>query len=565
MNAAAPFLLLLLCGFCSHAQQSHPVHTFCHPLDIPLEPAGTFGEVRSNHLHSGLDLRTAGKEGLNVFAVGDGYISRIKVSAYGYGNALYITHPEGYVSVYGHLKEFGKELGEYVRQQQYAKESFEADLFPQAGEFPVRKGEIIGLSGNTGGSERPHLHFELRDRKTEEIINPLLLGYEIQDSLPPVMKQVVLYPKYGATVKGLSVPAKLPILSEHNRYTPSDTLIPANGWIGFGIECLDPGPQGNKNGIYALRIYVDGELFFSTIANRFAFDQTRYVNAMIDYAEKTRSGAVILKSNTAPNNQLKIIEHSRPGGLISVRPGSIHKVEIRASDFQGNTSSVRFTLSGTDTPAPAEGIGVKPAAVFPYQQKNIFETSDLSLVIPPFALYDTLLFEYAYAPSYRGAWSKVHTVHNKHTALQSSFTISIKPLYLPENLKDKAVVCLLEKGHLYSQGGSWRNGYVSASSRSFGDFVVVVDTLAPEITPLAFAQDLTRESGFRFRVKDDLSGIKSYRATVDGKWILMEPDSKTSSLEHRFDGRTGPGEHELVLTVSDEKKNTAVFRKKFIR
>jgi murein DD-endopeptidase MepM/ murein hydrolase activator NlpD len=310
-------------------------------MDIPLSLAGNFGELRSNHFHSGFDFRTNAEEGYLIKAVADGYVSRIKVSAFGYGNALYITHNNGYVSVYGHLQRYDSTISNYVIKKQYELESFEVDLFPQKNEILVKQGQIIALSGNTGGSEGPHLHFEIRDQKTEEIINPYFFGFNIEDSIPPSIEGIAIYPlDQQSKVNGSNTPKYYEVkkLGSNNYSIKEDITL--SGKIGFGLITYDvENFTSNKNGTYAYQLKIDSTKLFQYACNHFAFDQTRYINAHLDFAKMKKNKDRYQRCFILPGNKLKQYETDERKGVFEFNDTLNHTVIINAFDIKNNTSS----------------------------------------------------------------------------------------------------------------------------------------------------------------------------------------------------------------------------------
>src|ERR1043165_6921117 len=280
------------------AQENYPKNDFRSPVDTAISLAGNFGEIRPNHFHAGFDIRTNGREGMPVYAVADGYVSRIKISAYGYGKALYISHPNGYTTVYGHLRELDSDIGLFLKKLQYAKQAFEVDTLLSPGVLPVKKGELIALSGNTGGSQEPHLHFEVRDSKTEMPINPYLFGYRIADTVKPRITQLAVYPMDGqSTVNGKHLSKKIAPVYKKGKYTflKGDTIT-VSGNIGFGIECYDTENRAaSRNAVYSIELQSGGKRVFYYEMKQFSFENSRYVNAHIDYASKQKHDTKIKK------------------------------------------------------------------------------------------------------------------------------------------------------------------------------------------------------------------------------------------------------------------------------
>lgn len=563
--------LLILFTIQSFGQTTYPQNYFRNPLDIPIKLAGSFGEMRPNHFHSGIDIRTNSMEGLKVYAVADGYVSRIRVQAHGFGNALYITHPNGYVSVYGHLQKYNVNIAQYLKSSQYARESFEVDLFPLPNELPVKKSDIVAFSGNTGSSGGPHLHFELRDAKTEVTINPQLFGYDIPDYVPPIIHSIKLYPVNNkGTVNDQNTASTLVVKGSSGKYSLTNpSPVHVHGQVGFGIVTFDSQTSAReKNGVYSIEIKMDKKRFYFHELDKFGFNETRGINSHIDYAEKMKSNRTIQKCCVAPNNPLSIYKEIVNNGTLHFHDNQLHEIEYIVKDAKGNTSTLNFNVQSSALPGSLV-VCKSPEcqAVFHYGKNNIYKTTDLLVEIPGSSLYDSLYFEYSKTPAMKGLYSPVHHIHNKYTPV-NTYEISIKPENLPEHLKTKALVVLVSpKGGKSSQGGSYQNGFVSTKVKYFGNYAVAVDTTPPAIVPknISPGKNMSKSWTIQFKISDNLSGIKSYRATVDGKWILMELAGKTALLTYKFDDNVDKGAHELVLTVTDQKNNSRTYTCSFTR
>jgi Peptidase family M23 len=300
-------LIILLWGILCHVQHNYPQDLFIPPLQIPLIPAGTFGELRSGHFHSGLDIKTQQIEGLPVYVIGDGMVSRIKIAHWGYGKALYIVHPNGYTSVYGHLQKFSPKIEAYVKNKQYEKESYEIELFPNSSELIIQKGEIIAYSGDTGSSSGPHLHFEIRNTNSEKPINPMLLGMEIKDNQPPFIDELYVYALSDSTqINQSNIKLKINLNKQKDGTFSTDTLY-AEGKIGFGINAYDKQDFSlNKNGVYAVEMMVNGVPYLSYDFETFSFNESHYINTFIDYEHYAKFGERIQQCFIFPYNKLYI-------------------------------------------------------------------------------------------------------------------------------------------------------------------------------------------------------------------------------------------------------------------
>ncbi|WP_175635299.1 M23 family metallopeptidase [Pedobacter ghigonis] len=562
--------LLFLSAFnFAQAQQifssnKYPITDFRQPLDIaPPALAGSFGEIRGNHFHSGIDFRTNQREGYPVYAVADGYISRLRVQNSGFGQALYINHPNGFTTVYGHLQRFAPKIATVVKNLEYEKKSFEIDEFPDATLIPVHKGDIIAWSGNRGSSGGPHLHFEIRDTKTEETINPQFFGIIIPDNIPPVIHGLYVYRLNGKTFNEFTPKQAIGITGAGGQYKTS-APVSLTGEVGFGIVVTDRhnGLSGT-NGVYSIQLELDGKKVYTSALERFAFEDSKAINSHIDYPTYINTKRSIQKSFVDPGNPLKIYSGLVNSGRINFNDGAAHQLRYIITDSKGNSSVLPFTInSGT---APVAAPTVPAGIIYPYNKVNEFNNEDVKVIFPMGTLYNDLNFSYKKLPKPAGnAWSAIHQIHNRYTPLHIGFDLWIKADNLPENLRSKALIVNTNGS---SQGGSFDNGFVKATPKNFGSFYIATDTIAPRIVPVNIGEgrNMAGLSKMTFKISDNLSGIKSFNGYIDGKWVLMEFDAKTATLWHSFDERTSAGKHSLELVVTDMKENTRRYSVGFSR
>lgn len=557
-----------------NAQGNYPADYFRAPVDYRMLLSGTFGELRSNHFHSGIDIKTGGAEGKPIYAVADGYVSRIKVSAFGFGKALYVTHPNGYVSVYAHLANYNKSIGDYVRKEHYRKESFEIEMFPLPGELPVAKGEIVAYSGNSGTSGGPHLHFELREEATQKPVNPLLFGYEVKDFYRPRITSVKIYPEDDASrVNGTNKPLRILVegWGEEHRLAAGTKPITLSGNISFSIQAYDQqNDTDNKNGPYAIRLFIDDKEVFHARMESFSFDQTRYINSYIDYEELMRNNARMHRTRIDPGNRLgDIYIKAENKGVFHFSDTLAHDIRYEVRDVAGNTGVLAFRVKSVKpgVPQKAETIAHIP---FSYHTANVFENAGLKLYAPPGAFYRNFEFRHDTLRKVPGTFAAVHQVHDKYTPVHDFITLAIKPSGLPGTLKDKALIARVkDDGKSFdSAGGNWEeDGFVRTKVREFGRFTVAVDTIPPKISPLSpeTLNNLSGQRKIRFRISDDFSGIATYRGTLNGRWILMDYDAKNNLLEYTFDEKLLPGENNFSLEVTDNKNNRSVYKATMIK
>ncbi len=542
--------------------RQYPQTDFRYPLDLTPSTAGAFAELRPSHFHAGLDFRTNQRTGYPVYAASYGYVSRIKVQLGGFGNAVYLTHPNGYTTVYGHLLRFNPEILKALRLNQAAHQSFDADFKLQPFDIPVVKGQIIAWSGDTGASGGPHVHFEVRDSATEETINPQLFGLSVADRIPPSVFGVAVYHLNGAPFSEKTFKQVYGVLGGGGNYHLSHPLE-LSGSIGFGLMANDVNStSASRNGIYSCELKLDGKTVFTYAAERFAFDQTHAINAYIDFPEQQTTRRFIQKCFILPGSRITLYPQSVNRGVINFTDDSLHVVEYVVKDIAGNTSTVKLNVKSS---LPKDHPVYHPAGtLFHYNQVNQFVADNLKLVIPEGNLYDDLDFIYSASPRRPGMLSAVHHIHNHLTPIHEGYSIWIKPEVDLGKYADKALI-------ISSNGGTDNsmpdNGYIKATAHTFGDFYIKLDTIPPHITPVNIhnGANLHNATNIAMRMSDNLSGIKSWTGKIDGKWVLMEWTYKNKIPRYTFDDTVGPGKHTFEFTATDSKDNTATFTAEFYR
>jgi len=545
---------------------------FSPPLDIPMYLSGNFGEIRSNHFHTGIDIKTQGVIGHKVYAISDGYVSRIKVQANGYGKALYITHLNGYTSVYGHLDAFRADIRNYVTNNQYNKKSFETDIYLDAKTFKVKQGEMVAFSGNSGGSSGPHLHFEIRDQN-QHPLNVLKFPIDIKDNVAPVFRSLVFYPLEGGQVyKGTEKILLATVkndTAQSNIYTIRNNPVEVYGRFGLGVEVYDYlNGSRNRCGIYNLEMELDGRLINQFALDYLSFGTVRYLNAHIDYAEKVQNNRNIHKLYLLPNNRLHLYNYLNNDGSIMIKDNLVHDVSIVVKDAYGNSSKLMFEIKGIEKQQFFDNNEQIETKKMYYDRINTYSLNSFNLEIPKNALYDNIDFKLMKLPGDEKYYSSFYIVHDEMVPLQKYMTIAIKPDTAPKGMVNKMCLAMIEnEGEPVYVGGEWKKGFIEASSRDFGRYVVMIDSIAPKIIPVNFkgGEDISGKENIRIIVKDEFSGIKEYKGYIDGKWALFEYDKKNDLLIHKLDEeRFGKGKkHDLTVVVEDYHENKEELKTSF--
>ncbi|MCF8369314.1 MAG: M23 family metallopeptidase [Bacteroidales bacterium] len=542
------------------SQKNYPTDIFISPIDIPIKLSGTFGELRSDHFHSGIDIKTGERTGLNVYAVADGYISRIKVQSGGYGYALYLTHPNGYVSVYGHLKKYNERINQFVIEEQYKRQSYEIDMYLEEDQFRVNQGDIIALSGNSGYSGGPHLHFEIRDQGSQKPVNPLLFDFNLKDISSPVINVLKIYPADSKSeINGKNSSAVYYPTNKGSKYEINSTdTIEISGTAYFGINCYDPFYGGlNKNGVYSIKMYVDKILTYAHSLETFSFDETRYINSLIDYQEYKQNQRRVQKAFVQPNNKLSIYELAINNGLVDFKKGQKHLISFEVSDINNNRTSLSFWLKGTASHHKESSKNNKET-IFSINKTNTFKTSNLVLQVPGNALYDSLSFYYDFQIDPRFPFAAIHQIHYDYVPLHSWCSLAIWPDSIPHWLQDKSLIVKIQNdGVMEAAGGEWVDGFIQTSIREFGNYTIMIDTVPPEIIPLNIyeGKSLLAQTTLEVKILDELSGIKKYTGKLNGHWILMKYDLKSDLLTYDFDKYLLEGDNYFELMVTDNKNN----------
>lgn len=518
-----------------------------------------FGELRSNHYHMGLDCRTEQVENKPVLAAADGYIAKVKIEPWGFGRALYVNHPNGHTSLYAHLNDFYPALEAYVTQQQYRLKSWALFLDIPANLFPVKKGDLIAYSGNTGGSQGPHLHFEIRNTQSDKVLNPLSMGLPITDRTPPDILRLAVYDRCVSTYE--QTPKIFSLRKVNGVYVPAAGEIKVNTErVSFAITAYDRYTGStNQNGIYKAVLFDNDNPVSGFRMDSISYDDTRYLNAHIDYRYKAAGGPYLQHLSRLPGNLGGIYKSDGSDGVIDLENEPSKQLKIEVSDPAGNTSTLRINIRSTGK-APVRPLKAGAVKTFHPGYVNVFENDWVKFYLDEKAMYDS--FQFRFNKVMDAAGRNIYQVHNATVPLQKYFKLNIKDDYTISDTS-KAVIFRSYGAKKDYVKAVYENGWYGAKFREFGNFQLLQDNTPPTISPLGFYDGINagRLSRIAFAVVDNTEEIKSFTALLNGQWLRFTND-KGRNFIYKFDERCGPGQHELVVTAEDQvgNKTTKTFR-----
>jgi len=534
------------------------------PLDIPIILSGTYGELRSNHFHSGIDIKTKGIEGLNVYSYANGYVSRIKISHGGYGKALYIKHPDGTTTVYGHLKKFSSKIEKIVKSKQYKRESYEIEFFPKGNEISVLKKELIAFSGNTGGTNGPHLHFEVRDQN-QVPVNPLInASIFIEDGIPPLFKKL-FYKSYDNN-DFYSSQTELKIRKVSNSLYVSDTLK-SIGKTGIGIVAFDKhNLANNNNGLFKIETSFNNQNLLEILFDSISFDETKHINTFIDYSFFKNHEIRIQKLFVEDNNLLDLYSFKLNNGFITIENKKSYIYEINLYDANGNNSKLIV---------PILGISVKPEKPLDIINRRIelnyierdkeyeLEFNSVKVSILKETFYNNLFLETKFK-------NDTLTIDKDTIPLLKPITIYFNTERYNDSLKDRLFIAKISENNKVTSYNYTKNAYdgKKSSTKVLGKYVLKLDTINPSISPIGFKENdwISNFSNLKIRIQDSESGIRNYNGWINDKWVLFELNTKKGMIVYNFNDKIiSEAKNSLRVEVIDNVGNKTEYKTTFYR
>ena len=557
-------VLFALVGFA----QNETFPQYPNPVKIPVSLSATFAELRSNAFHAGVDIRTQGVEGKEVFAVADGYVSRIGVSPFGYGKVIYITHNDGFTTVYAHLSKFNKKINDYVKIKQYEDKSFTQNIILDKNQFPVKRGDYLGLTGNSGSSGGPHLHYEIRYTKTQEPVNPMYFGLKINDTRKPTIKGLAVYPLSNSVVNDADSALYLNVNYENGFYSIDNPIINVSGDIAFGINVFDQADgANNKNGAYSVELYADNELVYKIISDKYSYDETRYINSLIDYSYYVRNNERFIRTEIDEFNKLKLYE--KRNGVVTVNQGDTIEMSFVVRDYNKNKSKLNFTLVGAEHPE-FEFEDMLPRSyyrIFNGESRDIY-LDGFEAQIPELAFYRNVALKAIQIDTMLNICSDfAYRLGTEEIPMHKRMTIRLRMNsdYVNDSLIYVASVDT--KGNLAFLGNKKVDDYIEAKTNVLGTYVIARDSIMPTVKPLNFRNNASVSENWSLRVEidDKETGISKYAMYLNDEWVLADYDVKKKMLMYQIDHRLKQGRNILKVVVSDMVGNETVYSAVILR
>lgn len=535
------------------------VSKYRSPVDFTIVLAGNLGEVRANHFHSGIDIKALRGVGSPIYAVADGYVSRIGVAPSGYGNFLMVTHRDGTSSLYAHLDDFSATIKRYVTQEQLKAQRYALDLYLTPDKFPVKSGDVIAKLGNSGSSGGPHLHFEIRDSNSNSI-NVISRGiYHVPDREKPICSKLFVYQCDTINrVPVFSLTQTINFVADKSgKYVPSTELINISKPTYFAYEVIDyKDGKTNTMGIYGLKQEVDSVINFEFAIDKVNFLTSRFINSYVQYDKNRESKRHVVRAYLSPNNKLEIYKNVANRGLVTPpNVGQERILQTSLFDEEQNETKIKLKLINDGASLPSCKISDNEI-VIDWDSDKFISRDGLVVEIPFGALYDNEILPF-------GRTGDSYIVGKEDVALQKNISVKIKEKVDPKLQKFVCLARLKPKGGLICAGGKYQNGEIVADTKTFGNFVIAYDSVAPTVRPIVTNGSTLKSSYIKFKITDDLSGVKKYDIFIDEKWVIGEYDPKNALLQTKVALSEQPKEHNVNVVVTDSKGNTTNFKTKY--
>ncbi len=539
--------------------KNYPKHYFAWPVQAKVALAANFGELRPNHYHMGLDCKTDQKENVPVLAAAAGYIAKVKIEPFGFGRCIYINHNNGLTTLYAHLNTFYPALEKYITQQQYAAQSWKLFIDIPANVLPVTKGQFIANSGNTGGSQGPHLHFEIRDTNTDKVLNPLLFGFDIADNIAPDILRLAVYDRTKSTYE--QTPIFIAIKKVNGVYTtvPATIVLPTNK-VSFAITAYDRySGSTNQNGIYESVLYANDAPVIGFQLDSISYDETRYLNAHVDYKLRNSGGPFVQHLSRLPGYPQGVYKQITGDGIIDISTEVSTQIKIIVKDTEGNTSTLQCAIKSNSN---TNNVVINQTNLFKPGYINVFENDGISLYLPETHLYDYIHFTCTNIIGKNG--HAAFQIHNGNVPVHAMYPIKIKNTTTTQ--PNKIIMHRWWGGKNDYAATTKEGNWYKASFRAFGNVELIEDNIPPTITAIGFKDGIyaAKLSRIAFIILDNGEDVINFKATLDGNWLKFSND-KGKIFVYNFDEHCPQGVHQLVISVEDLAGNKTEKKYQFTR